>query len=211
MPFSFIQANAVTLTTGVNVQTFDLEPAINGRIANFADQYGLYRFTRLRCRLYNPGPAGASAAESVVQCLAYTNEPIDTAPATAAAAANMEASIVTGFHNQVGSESAPTQFTTQVQTLELTSKLLCRDNANQWWKTIASANVEEFSEVQGQLFLVTDSNAASSSVVGFCIHFKGIIEFSCPLNSAQTPMDRARGSPVVQIPAVVHRSRVAPA
>ncbi len=190
--FSFLKADTVTLSSGSSTSTFALDPTISGKIGNIADEYALYRFVEVGATLYNPGPAGASAAESVACVLSYSNGITDTAPATAAAAANMEKSVLTGFHNQVGSESAPTQYCSVPQKLKLSRAELVTANSQIWWKTKASTNVEAWQETQGQFFLTFDSSASSSSVVGYGIMFKGWIEFSNPVNVAQTPAESER-------------------
>jgi hypothetical protein len=191
VPFKFLSAGTVTLSAGVNTQTYDLSPALVARLVDISDAYALYRFTNIRATLMNPGPAGASTAESVAQVLAYNSEPTDTAPVNAVQTFYCEHSIVSGFHNQIGSESAPSQYRTNPPMLNLSRKTLTRDNASQWWKTKVSANVESYEEIQGQLFLVTDSSASSSSVVGFCVLLEGFIEFACPNAAGMTPLEPA--------------------
>lgn len=188
VPFRLLTAGTVTLSSGGNTQTLDLTPNSIARLVDISDAYALYRFTDIACTLMNPGPAGSSTAESVVQVLAYNSEPTDTAPTTAVQAFYCEHSVCSGFHNQIGSESAPTQFRTVPPVLRLSRKTLTRDNANQWWKTKVSSNVESWEEIQGQIYLVTDSSAASTSVVGYCYTLVGWIEFSCPNAAGMTPM-----------------------
>jgi len=188
VPFRLLTAGTVTLASGGNTQTLDLTPAAVARLVDISDAYALYRFTEINATLMSPGPAGASSAESIVQVLAYNSEPTDTAPTTAVQGFYCEHSIVSGFHNQIGTESAPSQFRTLPPVLRLSRKTLTRDNASQWWKTKASANVENYEETQGQIFLITDSSASSSSVVGYCFLLVGWIEFSCPNAAGMTPL-----------------------
>ncbi len=204
VPFKLLNAGTVTLATGINTQTIDLSPALVARLVDISDAYALYRFTKIKATLMNPGPAGASTAESVAQVLLYNSEPTDTAPVNAVQAFYCEHSVVSGFHNQIGSESAPSQYRTVPPVLMLSRKTLTRDNASQWWKTKTSANVESYEEIQGQLFLVTDSSASSSSVVGFCILLEGWIEFACPNAAGMTP---AQPTPAKARPVAVQGAR----
>ena len=188
VPFSSLEAGTVTLTTGFNLQTFALTPSLNARLTNIADNYALYRFTTLDFELMGPGPAGTSNAESVVQVLGYLPEVTDTAPTLATQVGNLQHSIVTGFHNQVGSESAPTPMRGIPPHLKLGREALIVETPNKWWKTVASSGTESWEEQQGTVYLATDSSGSTSSVIGYAFMLKGVIEFSGPVSTAQTPM-----------------------
>jgi hypothetical protein len=190
VPFSFIDAGVVTLSTGTNTQQIALTPAIDLRLAALADVYQLYRFVDLKATLFSPGPAGSSAAESTAVVLAYLNETTDTTPASAVAASRITYSAVNGYHNQVGSESAPTQYTSVPQSFRVPRRYLCKDNAQQWWKTIVSSSVQTWDEQQGTLTLTFDSSGSTSSVVGYCYRLTGVIEFSGAVAATQTPMSK---------------------
>ncbi len=187
--FSHLEAGTRTLSSGFNLLTVPLDTTLTSRVTLISDNYAFYRYTDLSCELLAPGPAGASAAESVVQVLGYLPEVTDTAPTTGSNVAGLQHSVVSGFHNQVGSESAPTPMRTTPPVLKLTRATLVGAEPNKWWKTRASANVQDDLEQQGQLYLATDSSAASSSVVGYAVFIKGWIELAGPVQATQTPLD----------------------
>ena len=188
VPFSSLEAGTVTLSSGFQLTQILVTPALNARLVNIADNYALYRFTDINVELLTPGPAGTATAESCVQVLGFMPGTTDTIPTIATQVANCYRSCVTGFHNQIGSESAPTPMRSTPAKLHLTKEDLLGETPNKWWKTVAGSAVELWEEQQGVLFLASDSSASSSSIVGYALMIKGVIEFCAPLATAQTPL-----------------------
>jgi hypothetical protein len=187
IPFSHAESGVVTLASGFQLSTFNVAPTLLNRLVDIADDFLFYRFTELTVELLTPGPAGTATAECVVQVLGFLPETTDTPPASATQVGDLLHSVFSGYTNQVGSESAPMPMRGTPARLTLGRSDLVSANANKWWKTKVSSNLETWEEIQGSLYLGTDSSANSASVVGYALMFKGVCEFSSPCNATQTP------------------------
>lgn len=202
IPFCKWLSSTVTMVAGVNTTTIPVDPSLTVQLNAVAAQYELYRVRSLRVKLYAPGVmTSGTGDENVDVVVGFMPGSTSTAPATATQ--------VGAFLHHVGNgaRSLPTTSTefsvpycSTVQTMTVPSRVLMEDTANRWYKTQASASVEGFSETQGFLYLVCDSDVSSTADVGWTIEYSGVAEFTGMINTTQNPLlpsieDRDRRPP----------------
>jgi hypothetical protein len=108
----------------------------------------------------------------MILAVGYHNAVSDTPPATLANMVEMNLAGVTTDRQSIPLE------------LDMSSKLLGPDTPNKWYKSVAGAAVD-WEEIQGQIFLWSDTNTASTDVYAL-LEYE--VEFSDPLVAAATPL-----------------------
>lgn len=179
----FRSSNLQTGTTA----TIPLQPValLSDRLASIADNWGLYRVTRLRFRLH---PTGS------LNTLSYVPGVTDTPPANLASNIEIEHCAILGSNEQMRTPWVV------VDRVTLAGQL-------KWYKTVAGTT-DALEEIQGNLFV------ANTASVNYFYEIDGICEFSSPLDNANTPdplvrlaREKARLMKILASPDIVTASK----
>lgn len=182
-----------TLSAGSLTIPIVLDPTLTSVTMSEADRFTQYRFTKVKLRLYAPSALSQTVTEAIDVVVCYVPTGTDTPPSSSASAARCAQHITNGVHvagsGSVAQQSYP--YTTSVQTMILEREVLIGQEAVKWWKTEDSANVQTYLETQGDLYIVLDSTAASSTVVQYALEVEAHAEFAGNVSTAVTPLDEA--------------------
>jgi len=156
-----------TVKTGTTNATANVAPSLSSRTLSAADNFELYRVTRLRYRQHVPT---GGTGQTVV---AYYAGVTDTPPATNVA--NMEA---TNHNFFSGLNGSPPSRWTNVPRGQLAGY-------QPWYKTIVGTP-DPSVEIQG-ILNITGSTPAT---IQYVVEIEGVIEFKGPVDAASTPESR---------------------
>lgn len=157
-------ADFLTVINAGTSGVVNIRPSTFTRALALADNFNMYRFVSVEvCFL--------AATTASVTC-GYVPGVLDNGPTSTAGVANLEASNVS-----FGEQTVPS-------FVRLRRNLLVRDGASKWWKTIASANVEDWEEIQGQVYFAAN---ASATELAF---FRWTMELTGWATAASTPLPR---------------------
>ncbi len=191
IPFRELTYGTQALSGGGATITVPLNGNLTNRTNNIGDLYQLFRITELSVRLYPIALAASATAQNIAAVMCYSAEVSDTAPTTFASASAYEHRVVQGCHNVFNGTTLyqVVNYDVRPVVLRVPKRSLLMENATKWWKTKAGT-AEDWEEIQGQLFLVFDSTASVTDTVSYAFDIEGVMECSCPVTGAVTPMSR---------------------
>ena len=200
IPFRTVFQLAGTLTSGFYGQTISVNPTIANRLTSIRNNYGLYRIEELHVKLYPITFSGSSANVGVALGVGYNAEQVDTVAVSISEIGEYEHVI---FQYGAGTSSAVSTGGTTVPTsMTIPFKTLVTDEPGKWWKSALSSNTESWDETQGQLRVIFDDTASSTSGVASLMEVWGVCAFSSPMTASQVPFESHKFINGVQMPSM---------